>query len=265
MASMIEEILAQIPAEDLASQLDTDPETAMDAARKALPVLLGGLSSNVAAGGADALGTAVLRDHMGGLPDGPDILEAIDTDDGQKILGHIFGDQQDRVVETLGARSSAGSSIFSKLLPLLAPLLMSWLGKRIAGMFTGGGAQQSGALAGTQSPDDSAGGLGGLGGLLGGLFGGGDESSQSQSQPTTESGSGGGLGGLLGSLFGGGDEGSQSDSQPTQESPGMGGLGGLLGSLLGAEVQQGKASMPDMADLFDIIGSNATSSEAGTE
>ena len=42
MASMIDEILAQLPAEDLAARLGTDPNTAMDAARKALPALVGG-------------------------------------------------------------------------------------------------------------------------------------------------------------------------------------------------------------------------------
>ena len=198
MASMIDEILAQIPAEDLAAQLGTDPDTAMDAARKALPALLGGLSNNVSAGGGDALGAAVLGDHADDLLGRPDLLSSIDTADGQKILGHIFGDQQDRVVERLGATSRAGSSIFTKLLPLLAPLVMSWLAKKVGGMFGGGAAQTSGAPL--ETTDGRSGGLGGLGGLLGGLFGGGaDDSALSEVQgpPTTESASGlGGLGSL---------------------------------------------------------------------
>ena len=40
MATMIDEIMSQISADDLAARLGTDPETAMDAARKALPALL---------------------------------------------------------------------------------------------------------------------------------------------------------------------------------------------------------------------------------
>lgn len=236
MASMIDEILAQIPAKDLAAQLGTDPDTAMDAARKALPALLGGLSNNVSAGGGDALGNAVLRDHADGLLDKADLLGSIDAADGQKILGHIFGDQQDRVVETLGATSRGGSSLFTKLLPLLAPLVMSWLAKKVGGMFGGGATEASGALATSQSTGASGGGLGGLLGGLGGLFGGGGSdapAAASQSLPTTESSSGGGL-------------------------------GGLLGGLLGGEVQQGKSSMPDIADLFEILGGGASGSDSGS-
>lgn len=276
MASMIDEILAQIPAEDLAARLGTDPETAVDAARKALPALLGGLSSNVTAGGGDALGNAVLRDHKGDLLDDPNFLQSIDTDDGEKILSHIFGDQQNQVVEKLGATSRAGSSIFSKLLPMLAPLVMAWLGKKLlGGLFSGGASQATGALAGSQEAAGSSGGLGGLLGGLGGLFGGGGQSAPAANQglPTTESSSGGGLGGLLGGLgglFGGGGESapSQSQSLPTQGSAGMGdlgGLGGLLGGLLGREVQEGRSSMPDLSDLFDVLGGGASDQESGPQ
>jgi len=169
MTSMIDEVLAQIAPEELAAQLGTDPDTAMDAARKALPALLGGLSGNVSSGGGDALGAAIQRDHDGSLLDVKDPLAAVDAVDGQKIVGHIFGERQDQVVERLGATSRGGSSLFSKLLPLLAPLVMAWLAKKVGGALTGAGNQQSGsgAIAGSEA----SGGLGGLGGLLGGLLG----------------------------------------------------------------------------------------------
>ena len=223
MATMIDEVLAQIPPEELAAQLGTDPDTAMDAARKALPALLGGLSSNVSAGGGDALGAALQRDHDGSLLDEADSLAAVDAADGQKIVGHIFGDQQDRVVESLSATSRADSSIFSKLLPILAPLVMAWLAKRLGGALGGGGAPSSAAS------ESSSGGLGGgLGGLLGGLLGGGGGSSESAGQ---------GAGQTLGEGGGGGG----------------GGLGDLLGGLLGREVETEKSSAPDISDLFDLL------------
>ena len=90
MTSMIEDILGQLPADELAQQLGTDPDTAMDAARKALPALLGGLSSNVSDGGGDALGAALQR-HDGSLLDRSDPLAAVDVKDGQKILGQSPG------------------------------------------------------------------------------------------------------------------------------------------------------------------------------
>jgi len=228
MASMTEEILAQIPADELAAQLGTDPETAMEAARRALPALLGGLSGNVSTGGGDALGAALLRDHDGSLLDLSDPLSAVDADDGAKIIGHIFGDQQERVVETLGATTRGGSSLFSKLLPILAPLVMAWLAKRVIGSITGSGG--GGTASGTQSSG------GGLGGLLGGLFGGGGGQSQSAPAPlpTTQEQSGG-LGG---------------------------GLGGLLGGLLGREVEAERSSAPDFAELLDLLGGEEAASDS---
>ena len=232
MASMTEEILAQIPADELAAQLGTDPDTAIEAARRALPVLLGGLSGNVSSGGGDALGAALLRDHDGSLLDLSDPLSAVDADDGVKIIGHIFGDRQERVVETLGATTRGGSSLFSKLLPILAPLVMAWLAKRVIGSIAGSGG--GGAASSTQSSG------GGLGGLLGGLFGGGS-GGQSQSTPAplpTTQEQGGGLGG---------------------------GLGGLLGGLLGREVEAERSSAPDFAELLDLLGGEeaASDSQAG--
>jgi len=256
---MIDEILAQIPSEELAAQLGTDPDTAMDAARKALPALLGGLSSNVSLGGGDALGAALQRDHDGSLLDSPNPLAAVDATDGGKIIGHIFGDKQDAVVERLGATSRAGSSVFTKLLPLLAPLVMAWLAKKVGGALSGGtqqaatgavaSSQPAGILGGTPAAQPSAQSGGGLGGLLGGLFGGGSQPTQSApAQAPAAPSSGGGLGGLLGGLFGGGSQPAQSaPAQPTaaagvptpDPAGGLGGLlggegaGGSLGSLLG--------------------------------
>ena len=223
MANMVDAILGSIPIDDLAAQLGTDPDTARDATRKALPALLGGLSSNVSSGGGEALGAALVRDHDGSLLDRSDTLAAVDPNEGQKIVGHIFGAQQDRVVETLGATSNADSSIFSKLLPMLAPLVMAWLAKRVGGALGAGGAA---AEAAPRS------GGGGLGDLLGGLTGGG-----------TSGGSGGGLADILGGLAGGGRAGG-----------GGGGLGDLLGGLLGGEVEKSKSSMPDLGGLFDLLG-----------
>lgn len=222
MNHMIDDILAQISPEDLAAQLGTDQETAVDAARKALPALLGGLSGNVDAGGGEALGAALQRDHDGSLLDRPHPLLAADPDDGSKIIGHIFGNQQDRVVDNLGAMSRGGSSLFSKLLPILAPLVMAWLGKR-------------------------------LGGALGGALGGGDTAPPAGSV----SQSGGGLGDLLGQLTG---RQSADASGGAAASGSGGGLGDLLGSLLGGEVEASRSSGPDIGSPLDLLGGGKSSS-----
>ena len=203
MANMVEEILGQIDPNDLAQRVGTDPETAMDAARTALPALLGGLDLEVQSGKADALAAAALQDHDTGLlsrvgnrVEVIDIqsnpLANVDPGDGQKILGHMFGDRLGTVEQRLGGASRADSSIFSRVLPILAPLVMSWL----AGRMRGAGAGQSSGGGGGGGLDDMLGG-GGLGGLLGGLLGGEKESTK-QSMPD--------LGGLFDMFGGGGDE-----------------------------------------------------------
>ena len=102
-------------------------------------------------------------------------LDEVDPNDGDRIVGHVFGDKRGHVVDTLGAvDGTGGGNLIGKLLPLLAPIVMSYLAGRI-GNRSGGAVAQSG----------------GIGDILGGLLGGG-------------SGGGGGIGEILGGLLGGG-------------------------------------------------------------
>lgn len=218
MASMVDEILSQIPADDLAQRLDTDPDTAMDAARKALPALLGGLNQEVQSGKADALGRAALQDHDESLLGQTNPLAGVDPNDGQKILGHIFGDQLGDVEQRLGGASRAEPSIFSKLLPMLAPIVMSWLSGKM-GRTIGSPTRADVQAGGGGVLDDllgSVGGGGGLGGLLGDLLGGEMQQSR-QSMPD--------LGGLF-DMFGGGD---RSDDDRGERRGGVSDVGDLLG------------------------------------
>lgn len=203
----VEEILSQISMGQLADQLGTDEASAEQAARQAVPALLGGLQANAQdSGGAVSLEHA-LSQHTGMSLEGLD-LGSVDTDDGEAIVGNVFGDNRDQVINKLGGQSG-GESLMSKLLPILAPLVMSWL----AGKFFGQQGQASGAPAGAGGGglDDLIGGAtgGGSGGGLGDLLGGGS--------------GGGGIGDLLGGLLGGGG-GSAGGSDP---------MGDLLGGLLG--------------------------------
>ena len=176
--SPVDEILSQIPLRDLAAQLGTDEATAEQAARQALPALLGGMHANTDdPGGASSFARAVDQ-HSSSLIDGGVNLDEVDTDDGRKIVSHVFGANQDQVVNQLSLGGAGGSGLIGKLLPLLAPIVMSYLAKKLGG--------------GT-----AAGGGGGLGDLLGGLLGGGGGQAGA-------GGLGGGLGDLLGGLLGGG-------------------------------------------------------------
>ncbi|MGB7962668.1 MAG: DUF937 domain-containing protein [Propionicimonas sp.] len=167
-----DEILSGIDINALAGYLGTDPETALQAASAAIPTLLGSMQANAA----DPDGAASLINALSGHVAGanPADLDSVDTADGQKILGHLFADQPER----LQAVGGLGGTLLSKLLPLLAPLVMSWLAKKLSGG-SAASSQQGGILGDLLggllggSGSSSGGGLGGLGDLLGGLLGGG--------------------------------------------------------------------------------------------
>ena len=106
-------------------------------------------------------------------------ISEADADDGDKIVGHIFGDNTTNVISQLASSTGVAAHDVSSVLDNMAPALMSSLSAA-----TTAGQQQA---AGAASPLE---GLGDLSGLVGGLFGDAGESS--------------GGGSLLGSLLGGG-------------------------------------------------------------
>lgn len=171
--SAVDDLIAQIPMSQLASRLGVDEQTAEQATRQALPALLSGMQANAQdPGGARSLAEAVGQ-HDGGLVEGGVDVGQVDAADGDKIVGHVFGGSRDQVVNQLGGLGGAGGGeLMGKLLPILAPIVLSYLSRRL-GAGGSGGQPQSG---------------GGLGDLLGGLLGGGAQS--------------GGLGDLLGGLLG---------------------------------------------------------------
>ena len=197
--SAVDDIIADIPISQLASQLGVDEATAEAAPRQAIPALLGGMQANAQdSDGAASLAGAV-GNHSSTLVDGGVDLNQVDTDDGQKIVQNVFGPNTDQVAHTLGGNLGGGQSgLIQKLLPILAPIVMSYLAKRLTGGAGGGGA---------------GGGL--LGSILGGAMGG-------------SSGGGGGLSDLLGGMLGGGAP-DQDRDQPSSSPSITDILGGLLG------------------------------------
>ena len=197
MAS-IEDLLSQVPVEQIASELGVDTATASTAVRAAVPTLLGGLQANAQDSGGAASLLNALSSH-GDLLDGGVDVNQVDTKDGAKIVNNVFGGQTDQVVSTLGNVGGVSNDLIKQLLPILAPIVLAYVAKQVGGSL--------GTNAGTAAPQQqqSAAG-GGLGDILGGLLGG------------AAGGSAGGLGNVLGGLLGGSSGGA---------------LGSVLGGLLG--------------------------------
>lgn len=182
--SSIDDIMSTIPISALASQLGVDDATAESAVREALPALVGGLQANAAdAAGAASLASA-LDNHSPQLIEGGVNLNEVDTDDGQKIVDHVFGDNSAAVAQTLGGNLGGNHGLVQQLLPVLAPIVLSYLSKQFLG-----GRQTQAQGAGTGGLEDM------LGSILGGLGGGGGQS---------QSGGAGSILDMLGGLLGGG-------------------------------------------------------------
>ena len=177
------ELFNKISTKDLARQLGTDEETATEALVAALPALLAKLQDNaMSERGASSLASA-LQQHNNDLARGPHVnLDQVDTQDGNNILQHIFGNERQQVTQQLASDSGrASSGILESLLPMIAPIAMSFLSNQ----FTGGNRTNQQQSAG---PD--------LGGLLSGLLGG------RQAGQSTNNDGGLDIGGLLGGFFG---------------------------------------------------------------
>ena len=192
--STIDDIVAQLPMADLAGQVGSDRHTTESAVRQVLPALLGGLQANAQdpAGAASLAGA--LGQHSPDLVEGGVDLGQVDRSEGSKIVSNIFGGQSEQVAQTLGGSLGGQTGLVEKLLPLLAPVVLSYLTKRLGGQdqAAAGGGGLADVLGGLLGGQPQGGGASGLGGLLGGLLGGG------------QAGSSGGLGDVLGGLLGGG-------------------------------------------------------------
>ena len=153
----------------------------------ALPALLGALQNNASSGqGAQGILGALASKHDGSILDNiSGFLGSNDTSDGNGILKHVLGDKQGALEQGIAGKTGVSSGKVSKILAMLAPIVMGYLGKqsRSNNVSDGNGLNNLlGGLMGGQSGSNVLGGLldqngdgklgvDDVGGLLGGLFG----------------------------------------------------------------------------------------------
>jgi hypothetical protein len=164
--SFLDDLMSQLqgaPADRIAQQLGADPNAIEQAIGAALPMVVGALGRNAQSPeGVDDLFDALLRDHSGGesmdlgrllggligdsaasasggggdlggllasvLGNGSPVSRQLDAGG---VLGHIFGDAQPRVESSLGQATGMDSGKVGQLLKILAPIVMSYLAKRV--------------------------------------------------------------------------------------------------------------------------------------
>ncbi|MEO3800241.1 DUF937 domain-containing protein [Nonomuraea sp. B1E8] len=117
--------------EQVAGMLGTDPATARIVTQAVAGTIIGGMARDAEQlDGADALLSA-LDDHKDTDPFNGDVASL--TRDGHNILGHVFGGQgTERAAAGLSQLAAVHPGAMMKLLPLVAPMIMSLLADRAA-------------------------------------------------------------------------------------------------------------------------------------
>ncbi len=159
--------------DEISQNVGAEPSMVSTAIQMALPALIGGLANNASTPqGAESLNTALENDHSGGgilgnlgglagmIFGGQEQAPPPRQADAGGILGHILGGSQGQVAQEVSQKSGLGMGQVAQILMMLAPIVMSYLGKQ---------KQEQGV------------GADGLGGLLGGLLGGGQPTQQQSS------------------------------------------------------------------------------------
>jgi hypothetical protein len=193
----LDELFNQIPTQEIAGKLGVDEGEVNSAIKTLVPALVGGIQQNVQADDIDSskLESDVAQQGESGLLDGGVNVDQVDANQGDQYVARIFGGNDSNAVASALAGGGAGNSdLIKKLLPILAPIVLAYIGKQLT---------KNSAPAEPQA-QSSGGGLGDvLGSILGGAGGGGGNNP---------------LGSILGSVLGGNQGGALGDI-----------LGGLLG------------------------------------
>ncbi|GAA0990646.1 hypothetical protein GCM10009555_076750 [Acrocarpospora macrocephala] len=190
--SMQDDLFSQLGPkgiQQIAVMIGTDTESAKGAVQASLGTIVGGMAHQTEhARGAQSLRSA-LDQHTDSDPF-TNVTALADANDGQKILSHVLGDQgTEQAAQGISQFMGINPRTVSKVLTMVAPMVMSMLAKRL----------NRGMDMGTMSQDldqerkqMSGTGLGELlGNLLNAIFG--DQDSprpQPQSPPPTRSKSG---------------------------------------------------------------------------
>ncbi len=179
MSGIFDAVLGAIDqgsVQQIARQIGANPQQAEGAIQAALPLILGAMGRNAQQPqGAEALHRALRKDHaqvdVGGLLGsilGGGQGQGGGLDQGAAILNHVLGGRQQRAAVGLGQSTGIGADGAGKLMQILAPIVMSQLGKMTQqqGVDAGG----LGQILGQANQHANQQSNGGVNGLLGAVL-----------------------------------------------------------------------------------------------
>jgi hypothetical protein len=200
----LDDLFDQIPVADIANKLGADQGEVNQAIQTLVPTLLGTLHENVAAEDIDSsqLESTVVAEGQTDLLDGGVVVDQIDEGQGNQMVASLFGgNDTNQVASALSGAGAPGGDLIKRLLPMLAPIVLAYVGRQFSQR------NQAGAGAGAQAQAAPG---GGMGDLLGSILGGGAPAGGAAAGNNP-------LGSILGSVLGGGQGGA---------------IGNILGGLL---------------------------------
>lgn len=123
--------------DSLSQNFNLSPQQTNAAVKELIPALTRGMQKNTGdAPGLDDLLAALQKGNHSNYLDSPDVLgKSATANDGNDILGHIFGNKQVSrdVAARASQRSGIASGVLKKMLPIVATMVMGQLGKKLLG------------------------------------------------------------------------------------------------------------------------------------
>lgn len=166
LSELLNSPIGQSIVKSVAGQFGMSEKEASGIVNTAVPVLLAGMTGNAQSrDGAESLNKALESKHDGSLLNNLSGMLQGHTEelqqDGNGILGHIFGNKLPAVEQGISQKTGVSMNKIAPLLAMLAPIVMAYLGKekRQANTGAGGLGDLLGGLLGNSQQGKSGGGI----------------------------------------------------------------------------------------------------------
>ena len=177
----LDDLYSQIPTSEIANKLGANEGEVENAVHTLVPALLSGLQQNSQDPEHASRIESIASSHAGG------------ESDGHQAVATLFGgNDADQVASALADRGAGNRDLLKQLLPIVLPIVLAYIGKRLG---------SGGEGAAPQKKEEASG--GGLGDVLGSILAGSGDKSLGGILGNVLAGKGGALGDILGGLLGG--------------------------------------------------------------
>ncbi|PID83386.1 hypothetical protein CSB11_01170 [Candidatus Campbellbacteria bacterium] len=132
MSNLAKDILSNIGNENLDklfSKYNIPSDKKEKVSENLTSLFLGGMTKNAQKGGAEKLVKVLTEDHKETLNKAGDILDGKFSENGAKILKHVFGDKENKVLKTVSKELSKDKSTTLEMLKDFGPMVLGGFSK----------------------------------------------------------------------------------------------------------------------------------------